>query len=144
MKKQQLVSEQQHQVVDGDIIKEISVSVYKGMTFRKARLKCGSQVVEIRAYRIEVSEAWYWDNQPYRQDHQDFGFCTSRVSGGFQLALSRIKEECSSLDDVRILMADLIDTFSAAMNGDAGRKLKQQLRYHKNRVAHALPHTQTN
>lgn len=145
MKKQRLVSEQQHHIVDGDIIKEISVSIYKGMTFRKAKFQRSkiSEVVEIRAYRIEVEEVWHWENQSFHEEHQDFGFCTSRVKE-YKLALKLIKRECSSLDDVRRLMAGLVDTFSAAMTGDAREELRRQIRCRQRKVTPALPHTQTN
>lgn len=141
MKKELLVFDQQHQLVNGDITKEIAVSIYKGKAFRKAKMGGLSQVVEITAYRIEVEEVWYWDNQSYRHLSQDFGYCTAR-SGEFKYALRRIREECFSLDDVRILMADLTVDFSVAMNKDARKELKQQLRFRELGIAPRLPQIQ--
>jgi len=116
---------QQHEIINGEITKRFTVYVSKGIDFRQAEFQGVKQVVEIKAFRITVTEVWLWEGQPYRDMTHDFGFITSRA-GEFAYAL-RLMKECDSIDEMRKVVASIENDFRAALNRDSTRELKRIL-----------------
>jgi hypothetical protein len=130
VEKKLLVHESQHKIVDGGETRTYTVEVFKGKAFRKGKYefngKVHEQVVEIKAFRIVVSEEIVSDLGTETSEPLDFNFCCSR-SGDFRYVSRVVTEQCKSLNDVRYLMADLEERFAATMDRDAKFELKKQL-----------------
>ncbi|MDK2600746.1 hypothetical protein QO179_24940 [Bacillus stercoris] len=129
MKNEKLFRTQRHEVVDGDITHEITTEVYQGYAFIKAKYKHKTEVVKVKAFRLFVKDVWVYECQAYRTLPYDFGYVSSR-SGEIAYALAKIKE-CKSLEEIRILMADLEEDFRVALEKDAIREIKRLLGLHK-------------